>query len=111
MIKLHTFALSIVIAVSSTAVVAESNTQSVVRLVILGKNVGNGIFEAKAVSISAGASPNVAGSYVAGDGVIGTAVAVGADGTVSENLNGFNTDSSTNNLYETVVCKPGTCPE
>jgi hypothetical protein len=111
MVKFSTFILSTVIALNTTNAIADTDTQSVVRMVIVGTPSGEGVFDANAVSISAGSGSSVIGGYVADaeSGAIGTAVAAGSSdaGVSTGSLPGFNTSSSP---YETVVCSSETCP-
>lgn len=111
MTKLLTLAFSIGFALSSTGATAESDTTSVIRMVILGTNSGAGMFTADAISISAGVGTIAVGGYVANSetGAIGSAVFAGAENALPESgLTGFTT---TVTPYETVVCIPGaSCP-
>jgi hypothetical protein len=120
MMKLLTpaLALSMGFALSSTAATAEpAGPKTVIRMVILGTDKGEGAFSANAISISAGVGGQVIGGYVensqnpvAANVAIGTAVfASSADDPedpedrIKGRLIGFNTST-----YETVVCEPET---
>jgi hypothetical protein len=107
MMKLLTpaLALSMGFALSSTAVTAQDDVQkTVIRMVILGADNGNGSFTTDAISISAGVGTTVIGGYVGNSetGAIGTAVfASDGDNIPEGSLTGF---TITDSPYETVVC-------
>lgn len=107
MIKFHTLLLAACLALSSTVAIADNDTKSVVRMVILGTSSGGDGFVTSAISVSAGVGNAVMGGYVADaySGSIGTAAVAGAteDG-ISGSLVGFTKS------YETSVCIGGTCP-
>jgi hypothetical protein len=121
MMKLLTpaLALSMGFALSSTAVTAADDPETVIRMVILGTASGNddGVFATDAISISAGVGTTVIGGYVENSaepgvdatGAIGTAVFASSEDTVPEgSLTGFNTDRSPYETEVAVVCAPGT---
>jgi hypothetical protein len=104
MIKLLTRAVAVSIVLGSTAAIADEDPQSVIRMVILGTDEGNGVFSANAISISAGVGPVTIGGYVANgeSGAIGTAVIAGES---QEGIEGGLAG------YETCVfVVDGTCP-
>jgi hypothetical protein len=112
MTKLITLALSMGFALCYTGATAESDTTSVIRMVILGTNSGDGMFTTDAISISAGIGKKVMGGYLVDSeiGAIGSAVFTGAGNEITEGaLTGFETTATP---YETIVCMPGarSCP-
>lgn len=108
MINLRTLLLTMGFALSSTVAIADSDTKSVVRMVILGTSAGGGGFSTNAVSVSVAAGTAAIGGYVADPtaGAIGTAAIAGpTEDSISNSLVGFTNQS--NNPYETQVCPPG----
>ena len=111
-------ALSMGFALSSTAVTAADDPETVIRMVILGTETDDkGVFSANAISISAGVGTTVIGGYVENSaepgvdatGAIGTAVFASSEDTIPEgSLTGFNTDRSPYETEVAVVCAPGT---
>lgn len=111
MINLHTLLLTMVFALGSTAAIADNETKSVVRMVILGTSAGGDGFVTNAISVSVAAGNAAIGGYIADPtaGAIGTAAVAGQTGdSISNSLVGVINES--NNPYETQVCSPGeTC--
>ena len=108
MMKLRIFGLSMAVALGSTMATADDDTKTVIRMVVLGTPSGadDGVFNANAISISAGVGISVIGDFVANSGSIGTAVFASTSNEVPSNsLARFTTS------YETGVCTsdPG-CP-
>jgi hypothetical protein len=120
MMKLLTpaLALSMGFALSSTAVTAADDPETVIRMVILGTETDDeGVFSANAISISAGVGTTVIGGYVENSaetgvgatGAIGTAVFASSEDTIpGGSLTGFNTSPSPYETEVAVVCEPGT---
>ena len=115
--KLLTPALahSLGFALSSTAVTAADDPETVIRMVILGTETDDkGVFSANAISISAGVGTTVIGGYVensetgvAGAGAIGTAVFASSGNEIPEgSLTGFTTAPSPYETEVAVVCDP-----